>query len=173
MNNDIQVLKFGYGVEDFLVDDRTTSSITTTIKPGEPTMKGGSGGNFAIPITNGKPIGGTDLWFGVAHKESTETSTADGICAIELVGPRTQLKGRATAPSNMNTAAKLLAIRNDYVNFDVTASSGTNGIFTIDEDEGDDQDNRSLFIMGGDIAKGTLNVFACGPNLFVNAAATA
>lgn len=159
MTNDIKVLKKGLGTEVFGAEDRTASSVVATMKPGEPVKRAGTGGNFVYPLADGDPENGTDIFVGIVHKESNETSALDGEVTVEVCGQGTTLEGKASTPANINTAAKLLAVRHDYVSFDVTASSGTNGIFTIDEDEGDDPNVHGLFIIGGDITKGTLRVF--------------
>lgn len=158
MRGDIEVLKSKYTVETFGAEDRTTSSVTAAMEPGEPVKRGGTGGNFVQPLADGDPENATDIFVGIVKKQSTETASADGEVEVELVGPGVVLEGYATTTSNIDTAAKLLAVRHDYVSFDVTASSGTNGVFTIDEDEGDDPNVHGLFILGGDIEKGTLRV---------------
>ena len=161
MQGDIRILKSAYGVETFGAEDRTTSSVTVAMAPGEPVKRGGSNGNFVIPIATGDPENGTDIFVGIAKQQSTETSTVDGEVEVELCGPGTVLEGKATTAANMDTAAKLLGIRGDYVSFDVTGAgtNGPTGVFTIDEDEGDDPNVHGLFIIGGDISKGRLRVF--------------
>lgn len=159
--NDIKVLKSHYGVEIFNVEDRTTSSQAATEKPGEPVKRGGTGGNFAALLADGDPEGGTDIMLGIVKKESTETTTVAGVVEVEIVGPGTMLEGKATSATNINTAAKLLAIQGDFVCFDVTAA-----VYTIDEDEGDDPNVHGLFIVTGDITKGTLRVLVAAANIF-------
>lgn len=156
MIGDIKVLKRDYGTEPFGAEDRTTSSVTAAMDPGEPVKRAGTGGNFVQPLATGDPENGTDIFIGIVNKQSDETSSADGNVDVKICGPGTVIQGRATTSTNMNTAAKLLAIRHDYVNFDVTASTGTNGVFTIDENEGDDPNVHALFIITGDVEKGTL-----------------
>ena len=59
--NDFQVVRGGGGgVEVFIAEDRTTSSVTTTMKPGEPVKKAGATSNYVIPLATGDPEVGTD-----------------------------------------------------------------------------------------------------------------
>jgi len=91
---------------------------------------------------------------GIATKESNETSTVDGhVLYYSIIPGYTVLRGKATTPGNMNTAVELLDILGDHVCFDLA-----NGIFTIDEDEGDDPNVHGLKIVAGDSVKGTLDV---------------
>jgi hypothetical protein len=158
MINDFKVIKRGYGVETFGAEDRTTSSVTVAMQPGEPVKRGGSNGNFVIPLATGDPENGTDIFVGIAHKESTETSTLDGEVTVELCGPGTTVEAKATTAANIDTAAKLLGVRGDYVAADVTGAgtNGPTGVFTLDEDEGDDPNVHGFLILGGDIVKGRL-----------------
>lgn len=156
MVNDIKVLS-GHGpVVTHEVDDRTTSSVVAALEPGEPIKKSG---NFVIPVATGDPEVGTDEFVGIVRKQSTETSTEDGkVEAVGFIPGLTILRGKATTPANMDTAAELLGLIGDWVAFDVAASAGTNGIFTIDEDEGDDPNVHGLKILRGNTVKGTLDV---------------
>lgn len=155
---DLKVLKKGYGVEPFGAEDRGTSSVTTNMLAGEPVKRGGSNGNFVIPLANGDAENGTDIFVGIVTEQSSETASADGEVNVELCGPGTVIQGRATTVANIDTAAKLLGVRHDYVCFDLTGAgtNGPTGVFTIDEDEGDDPNVHCLFILTGDIEKGTL-----------------
>jgi hypothetical protein len=146
------------GTETIDVDDRTTSSATAQIQPGEPIKRSTATDQYALPVATGDPEVGTDIFLGVAHGQSTETSTVDGKLEYRLAIQGMKLRGFATTSSNINTAAKLAAIRHDFVAFDVTANSGTNGDFTIDEDEGDDSNVHALMIVDADIVRGTVDV---------------
>lgn len=155
----IEVIKRGYGVLPNLdVNDRTTSSVTAQMNIGEPVKRVTATDQYVQPVATGDPEHGTDIFLGVTKTVSTETSTVDGLVDVELCGPGTQLRGFATTSTNVNTQAKLIAIRLDFVTFDVTALTGTNGDFTIDEDEADDSNVHALMIADGDIVKGTLDV---------------
>lgn len=159
MQNDVWIIKYPGGNLLYNAEDRTTSSVTATIKAGEPVKRAGTGGNFVQPLADGDPEISTDIFAGVGAKESTETSTADGTVVVsQILGGVSILRAKATTVANIDTAAKLLALQGDYVCFDVTASTGTNGIFTIDENQGDDPNVRGLQILTGDIVLGTLDV---------------
>jgi hypothetical protein len=147
----------------FRVDDRTASSAAATIKPGEPIKQSG---NFALLVATGDPEVGTDAFIGVAENESSETSTVDGFVNANVAVPYvTKYRGKATTPANMNTDDELEGILLDAVCFDLVA-----GVFTIDEDEGDDPNVHGLVIIDGDIRKGTLDVYVKPLNtLFGNA----
>jgi hypothetical protein len=156
--NDIKVIKNPGTAYTFEASDRTTSSVTVSMKPGEP-VKIHSTNEFVVPLETGDPEISTDQFVGIVRKESTESSTVDGkVEVITLVPMSTVLRGKATTSTNINTVAKILALKNDWVCFDLTASSGTNGIFTIDENEGDDPNNHGLMILDGDPVGYTLDV---------------
>ena len=147
----------------FATDDRTTSTILATIKPGEPVEAGGTGNNFAILILTGEPVQASSTRFiGLAHNESTETSSADGYVDVECVVPMlTVIEGRATTAANVNTQAEFDAIQCDTITLDgITAIGNSTATtpYTIDEDEGDDPNDHGLVIVGGDINRGTLQV---------------
>ena len=157
--NDYQVVRSGGGsVHVFIAEDRTTSSVTTTMKPGEPVKKSAASGNYVIPLATGDPEIGTDEFVGVVFKESTETASADGEVEVFVVQPlRTLLRAKPTTTTNMDTQSELNGLKLDWVAGDVTASTGTNGIFTIDEDETDDADVHGFQIIDGDIRALTLD----------------
>lgn len=152
---DVKIVSGSIGtVLPFLVDDRTTSSQTATIKPGDPVQLDNE--NFVEIVADGGPVqSGANQLVGIATKESNETSSAEGEVDVEIVVPYvTLLRARATTKANIDTAAELKAIRNDSVAFD-----NTTGVITIDEDEGDDPNEHGLVIVGGDIQKGTLDFY--------------
>ena len=168
---DVQVVKNPGPTLFFEVDDRTTTSVTATLKPGEP-VKTYSNNQYIIPCLTGDPEIATDNFVGIVHKESTETSSANGKVEVTLALPmQTLLRAKATTTTNVNTVAKILAYKNDAVCFDVTASSGTNGIFTIDEDQTADPNVNGLIIYGGDAIDFTLDVFV-HPNVTLFASLT-
>lgn len=146
-----------YGTDTIEVDDRTTSSAVAQIQPGEPLKRSTATDQYALPVATGDPEHGTDIFLGVAASQSSETSTVDGDVLVKVCGPGTKIRGFATTSTNINTVAKLKAIRWDFVAFDVTANAGTNGDFTIDEDEGDDSNVHALMIVDADIVKGTVD----------------
>jgi len=141
-----------------LAEDRTTSSVTAQMSVGEPVKKGGTGSNFATPLATGDPEVGTDEMVGIVRKQSTETSTADGVVEVVTLLPyQTVLRAKATTAANINTVAKINALVGDWVGGEVTALTGTNGDFTINEDEGDDPNVHAFKILDGDSVKGTLD----------------
>jgi len=95
----------------------------------------------------------TDEFVGIAIDESTETSSADGTVNVLIPVPgQTVLRCKATTAGNIDTAAKLLALRQNSVTFDVTSLTQT-----VDEDETDDPNVHGLMIIGGDIVAGTID----------------
>ena len=152
--NDVTIIETG-GISattsrTFRVQDRTTSGLTATIKPGEPIKLAG---NYVTLIATGDPEVGTDRMVGIAATESTETASADGFVDVKMIVPNsTVMRCKVTTPGNMDTDAELLAILNDSVTFDVTS-----GVFTVDENEGDDPDVHGLIILDGDIVNGTVD----------------
>lgn len=152
MINDVQIVRGLMGdVLPFDVDDRTTSTQTETIKPGKPVTVDNA--NFVEIVVDGGPVNSTGLFVGIAHNESTETSSAEGSVDVELVVPMaTILRANMTTPANVATAAALQGVIFDAVAFDNAAN-----VITIDENEGDDPNEHGLVIVGGDIIKGTLD----------------
>lgn len=154
------VIKNSYGVvKNLPVEDRTTSSATAAINPGEPLKRYTNTDQYVLPLATGDPEVGTDIFLGVAYgTTSTEASaTTEGEVDVELCGPGTQIRAYATTTTNINTAAKLNDIVLDFIACDVTSLTGTNGDFTLDEDEGDDSNVHAFMVVGGDIVKGTLD----------------
>lgn len=152
--NDVQIIGGSLGaVLPFLVDDRTTSSQTETIKPGNPVTQDNA--NFVEIVVDGGPVNSTGLLVGIAHNESNETSSAEGEVDVEVVVPFiTRMRARATTAANV-TAANLKTYRMDAVAFD-----NTSNVITIDEDEGDDPNEHGLVIVDGDTNKATLDFYA-------------
>lgn len=149
----------------FRTDDRTTSSASATVKPGEP-LKGLSNTNFVLLCADGDPEAGTDAFVGIAERESDETSSAEGTVDASVCVPFiTKMRAKATTVANIDTDAKLKAFLQNSVTFNLT-----NGVFTLNEDETSDPNVHAFVIVDGDIAKGTLD-FYCKPlnTLFGNA----
>lgn len=117
-------------IYEFPVDDRTTSTQTETIKPGNPVQLDNE--NYVEIIADGGPVYTTGLLVGIAQDQSTETSSAEGVVNVQVAVPFvTILRGKATTTANADSASDLLAIRNDSVCFD-----NTSNVITIDENEG-------------------------------------
>jgi hypothetical protein len=138
----------------FVSEDRTTSSASATIKAGEPCkIRGAEGGNDVIILATGEPLIGTDLFVGIAQAESTETSTVDGTVEILIPTPGiTVMRAKATTVTNVDTAAERLGVLNDSVTFDLTA-----GVFTVDENEGADDNVHGLNIVDVNIDNGDVD----------------
>jgi hypothetical protein len=164
--HDLQIIQGKGPIFVYDVDDRTSSSQSAALEPGEPVKQSASGGNFAIALATGDPEVGTDELLGIVRKKSTETSTVDGKVEVRCVIPgETVLRGKATTAANIDTAAKLLLLMGDWVCIDLTGS-GTNGagnVFTFDEDEGSDPNVHGFKIMGGNTTRGTLDCLCNSP----------
>lgn len=164
---DVEVLSGGLGTLDMRAEDRTTSTIAATLKEGEVVKRGGTGGNFATLLLTGDPEIGTDIFLGVVSRESTELSAEDGRVDVEMVMLGTRLRAKATTATNIDTQAELDDILLDFVTFDGPAAVNTATFnYTINENEGDDPNVHGLVIVGGNIVKGTLDVYVSGATLF-------
>ena len=151
--NDIKVIKNPGTAYLFETDDRTTTSATYTIKAGEP-VKQWSTEEFLVILEDGDPEISTDKLVGIAKKESTETSTANGkVEVVTIIPMSTVLRGDATTSTNVDTVAEILALKNNWVTFDVSSSN-----FTIDENETSDPNVHGLMILDGDPTDKTLDV---------------
>lgn len=141
------------------VDDRDTSSAAATHKAGEPLKQNNA--NFALLNATGEPVQSAGLFLGIAHNESDETATAEGTVDIEMCTPWiTRIRGKATTIANADTDTERKGIEMDAVTFDLTS-----GVFTIDENEGDDPNEHGLVILNEpdnvdshDFTKGDLTV---------------
>lgn len=143
---DIEVLDLGSGyVALFQVDDRTTSSAAATIKAGEPVKRASDGSPFLIVLATGDPEQGTDKFVGIAKSESTETSTVNGTVEVYVCAPDTLLQAKATTAANVDAQSEIDALVGDAVSLDLAA-----GVFTIDENEGNDDNAHGFVIEGGD-----------------------
>lgn len=158
---DIQVRHSAYGTRQF----DTEANIKLGVEVGDAVKLAGTGTNYADLILDGDPEAGTDIFLGITKSASSNTATADGKVEVEIVGPGTCLSGRMTTPANANTAALLLAIMGDFVAFDRSAATAV-GVLTIDENEGSDPNVHGLFIVDGDIVKGTLEVLSAAATVF-------
>lgn len=149
--DDIEIIKGSGANIKVDVDDRNASGEVVTIKKGEPVKRDNA--SFVIPVGNGDPEIATDILVGIAQSESTETASAEGTVELALIVPQTVLRGRTT--SAIADAAALLAVKFDYVTFDVAASPGA---ITIDHGESDDPNSHGLCIIDGDFIADTVDV---------------
>lgn len=128
-------------------DDQTTSS-DTTIYPGEPVkILAGEGGNYAGHLATGDPEIGTDIMIGIAKSQSTETTTAEG--EVEVYLPLPGVVYRCDATTSTNLADGILF---DCVTFDLTSTT-----YTVDENEGSDENVHGLRIVDYDATAGTVD----------------
>ena len=153
--NDIKVLRLGGETRTYRSANRNISGSSYTVKPGEPLKDSLT---YAHLLATGDPEAGTDIFIGICARESTESATVVGDVDIQTIVGGTVLRGTATTTGNVDTLAEIRAYLLNYVGFDLTSSSGTNGIFTIDENETDDPNKLGLRIIDGDPAKYTLDV---------------
>ena len=135
------------------VDDRDTSGYANAFEPGEPIQVFATGSPYCSTLINGGPIRGSDEYLGVVSKQSTETATANGLVEYVSMIVGTELRGKATTSTNVNTAAKILAMQGDWVGIDNTAE-----VFTFDENETSDPNKLAFQIMRGDYIAFTLDV---------------
>lgn len=140
----------------FAVQDRTSSS-DTVIYPGDPVKLSAEGGNYVIHLATGDPEIGTDMVVGIAASTSTETSSADGTVEVYLALPG--IIYRCDASDSANLAAGVLY---DCVTFDLTSTT-----YTVDENEGSDEDVHGLRVMDYDATDGTVDfIIKAGATIF-------
>jgi hypothetical protein len=144
---DYRIQSGGFLYWKYNVQDRTTSSLTRVIYPGEPLkLYGGTAGSqFVYPLETGDPEIGTDFFVGIAATESTETSTADGTIWVYVAIPGvTVMAAKATTSANVDTQSEIDALLNDTICGDVSSLT-----YTIDEDEGTDDNVHGFVVVGG------------------------
>lgn len=151
--NDIKIRESaGVTSRVYQVQDRTSSSATGTIKAGEPVKLAAAGSPYVLALATGDPEIGTDLFVGIALSESTETATADGTVEVAVVVPgQTVMEAKPTTAANADTQAEIDALVGDTVTIDLTGS-----VYTLDENEGDDDNVHGFRIVGGDAVRGVL-----------------
>lgn len=154
--NDIKIVSTGgyLDVPVFVhkVQD-TTSSSSTQILAGEPVkISGAESGNYVLKLATGDPEIGTDIVVGIAKSNSTETSTADGTVDVYMPLPGVVYRCDATTAGNIDTEAEALLLRFDTVTFDLTSTT-----YTVDEDEGSDENVHGLRMLDFDVDKGTVD----------------
>lgn len=131
----------------FQVQDRTSSS-DTIIYPGEPVkLSGAEGGNYVTHLATGEPEIGTDIVVGIAASTSTETSSADG--EVEVYLPLPGVIYRCDAHTSGNLATGILM---DTVTLDLTGTT-----YTVNEDEGTDENVHGLRVLDYDSDDGTVD----------------
>lgn len=147
---DVEIVYNPYGqdaVRTFKVQDYTSAS-STQILIGEPVkLSGAEGGNYVLKLATGEPAIGTDIFYGIAASDDTATSSADGEVAVYLPLPGIVYRCAATDSDNLATG-----ILNDTVTFDLTGTT-----YTVDENEGTDENVHGLRIVDYDATKGTVD----------------
>lgn len=135
-----------------------TDANSTDILVGEPVnlygtyTSGAASANYALALTDGKPVIGTDNFGGIAAENSDHTASVDGTVRVTKVFPfLSEIWGKAKSAAAIDTAAELLAIKGDVVLFDLTSST-----YTIDQAAA--ADTSGLRIEDGNTAKGELGV---------------
>ena len=142
--NDVRVRDTG-GLN--VVPTRTyqTEAAATDILAGEPVKLKAAGSPYVIPLATGEPVIGTTTQIvGIAKSDSTHTAAADGTIEVYLPQTGVVYECAATTAGNADTEAKIKALENDRVAFDLSG-----GVYTVDENEGDAADH-GLQIVGGD-----------------------
>ena len=154
--NDVKIVdKGGYlniPTRNFPVQDRTSSSETAFYAGDALKILDGQSGNYVGRLATGDPAIGTDIVVGIAASNSTETSTADGTVNVYMPLPGVVYRCNAHTVGNIDTTAELLALNFDCVTFDLTSTT-----FTVNEDEGSDENAHGLRIVGGNITAGTID----------------
>ena len=152
------------------VDDRTTTSQTAAMAKGEPLKAYADGSPYVTCLATEDPEMGTDTFVGITNSASTETAAANGeVDVITCVPMLTIMRAKATTAANFDTQAEIDALVGDQVGCDVTALTGTNGDFTIDENEGHDSNVHGFKILRGDPIMKTADFFVMSLVMFVNA----
>lgn len=129
-----------------------TEAAATAILAGEPVKLKAAGSEFVIPLATAEPvIGTTTQVLGIAASDSTQTASADGTIEVYIPDPKVVWRAKATTPANIDTQAKLDALQNDNVKFDLGG-----GIYTVDENEGNAAAS-GLQIVGGDPETGDVH----------------
>ena len=149
---DVKIVDAPYNVVPTIVckvDDYTASS-STQILAGEPVKLSAAGGNVVVKLADGDPEIGTngDIVFGIAASDDTATLAADGEVEVYAPLPGIIYRCKATTPANLAEG-----IRYDTVCFDLSAG----GVYTVDEDEGSDEDVHGLRIVDFDATNGTVD----------------
>ncbi|KUK99148.1 MAG: hypothetical protein XE08_0225 [Parcubacteria bacterium 32_520] len=146
---DVTVVKNPYNCQPTMTCkvQNYTGSSSTKILAGEPVKLSAEGGNYVVKLATGDPEIGTDIVFGIAASDDTATATKDGEVEVLLPLPGIIYRCKAHTPANLSEG-----IRYDCVTFDLTA-----GVYTINEDEGSDENVHGLRIVDFDTVNGTVD----------------
>jgi len=142
--NDVKIIKAGIGHEE-----NFTTAAASTLLVGEACKKNG---DDVVRIADGDPEIGTDEFVGIVTRASTDTASAAGEVRVFMPGPDTIMRCKATTSGNVDTIAKINALKMHAITFGLAA-----GVITIDEDEADDPNVHGLFVIAGNHKKFTLD----------------
>lgn len=149
--NDFRIVQGKGSSLTWLVDDRTTSGAATIISAGEFAKTGATSSQFVVPLVDGDLTIGTDQpLHGLAVRNSTETSSADG--EVELVIPSMELvyEGLEKTASLADTQAEIDALVGESYVLDLTSTN-----WRIDSASSDGA-NNAFKIVGGDPTRSAL-----------------
>lgn len=132
----------------FTIEWIVAAGAAGTILSGEPTIKGEatgtSTGAIKIPLDGDPLTTSTHQFSGIAKNDSTDTATAAGVCTTWMPLPGLVYQGKAKTASGTNTAAKINAMKDKRVVFDLTSTA-----WTIDA-AATDANTNPVVIIGGD-----------------------
>lgn len=115
------------------------------IEAGFPVKLKAAGSPYVIGLADGDLTIGTDTaMVGVAAGDSTHTAAADGYVDVYMPLPGIVYQCDADTASNFDTQAEIDALVGDRITLDLAS-----GVYTMDEDAGDDAAN-AFIIVGGD-----------------------
>jgi len=104
-------------------------------------------GNYVVHCATGDPEIGTDIFAGIAKSPDTATTTAEGTVEVYLPMPGVIYRCKATTAANLADG-----ILFDTVCFDLTVTT-----FTVDENEGSDENVHGLRILDYDADADTVD----------------
>lgn len=131
---------------------QVAAGTTLAILAGEPVKRTAGTPEVVLGVDGDFSID-TDEWVGIAQSDSTETTSAAGTVEVYVLDGGEVLRCRAKATSDVDTAAKLLAIANDNLVFDLTGST-----WTIDVGAGTSALNGMTATGSGDVVDGLVDV---------------
>ena len=149
-------------VGDFFVKDTPYSALpvqtwqyaasSTLANPGEVVkVSSAAGSKYAIVISDGDGVIGTTVaTIGLVTKASTQTSTVNGSVDVQLFLPGVVYAGKPKTATDINTAAKIDALKGKRVKWAVVS-----GAIQVDCSTADSA-NNALLIVGGSLSEGTV-----------------
>lgn len=131
---------------------QVAAGTTDAILAGEPVKRATGTPEVTLAVDGDFTID-TDGFIGIAATDSTETTSAAGTVDVFVLTGGEILRCAAKASSDVDTAAKLLAIANDNLVFDLDGST-----WTIDVGAGTSALNGMTATGFGDVALGLVDV---------------